>query len=51
RPATVTKAQYPRVSNAIFNVTFSVLNGKQDGKKATEDLQKRLTRAKGAGWR
>ncbi|ELY4311227.1 ABC transporter substrate-binding protein [Cronobacter sakazakii] len=51
RPATVTKAQYPRVSNAIFNVTFSVLNGKEDGKKATEDLQKRLTRAKGAGWR
>ncbi|CCJ78507.1 Maltose/maltodextrin ABC transporter, substrate binding periplasmic protein MalE [Cronobacter muytjensii 530] len=51
RPATVTKAQYPRVSNAVFNVTFSVLNGKEDGKKATADLQKRLTRAKGTGWR
>lgn len=51
RPATVTKAQYPRVSNAIFNVTFSVLNGKEDGKKAAADLERRLNRVKGAGWR
>lgn len=51
RPATVTKAQYPRVSNAIFNVTFSVLNGKEDGKKAVAGLEKRLTRTKASGWR
>jgi palatinose-binding protein len=50
RPATATKSQYPRVSNAIFNVTFKVLNGGSDGKTAVADLQKRLERVKGKDW-
>ncbi|WP_130835659.1 ABC transporter substrate-binding protein [[Erwinia] mediterraneensis] len=51
RPATQTKSQYARVSNAIFNATFDVLRGRTDGKKAVADLEQRLNRIKGRDWR
>lgn len=51
RPATQTKGQYARVSNAIYNATFDVLRGRTDGAKAVADLQQRLNRIKGKSWR
>ncbi|WP_413737151.1 ABC transporter substrate-binding protein [Sodalis sp. RH21] len=50
RPASQTKGQYSRVSNAIFNTTFTVLRGGMDGKTAVADLEKRLERIKGHDW-
>ncbi|GLR09875.1 ABC transporter substrate-binding protein [Mixta theicola] len=50
RPATQTKGQYARVSNAIYNATFDVLRGRTDGKKAVAALQQRLNRIKGKQW-
>jgi len=50
RPASQTKGQYSRVSNAIFNTAFSVLRGNEDGKTAVADLEKRLERIKGRDW-
>ncbi|UQY45524.1 ABC transporter substrate-binding protein [Erwinia sp. PK3-005] len=51
RPATQTKGQYARVSNAIYNATFDVLRGRTDGAKAVAALQQRLDRIKGKRWR
>ncbi len=50
RPASQTKGQYSRVSNAIFNAAFTVLRGDMDGKAAVADLEKRLERIKGRDW-
>ncbi|RWR01371.1 ABC transporter substrate-binding protein [[Pantoea] beijingensis] len=51
RPATPTRAQYPKVSNAIFNQVFQVLNGNANGQNAVVALEKRLQRIKGQQWR
>lgn len=51
RPASQTKGQYSRVSNAIFNTTFSVLRGNENGTAAVADLEKRLERIQGREWR
>lgn len=47
RPATQTRGQYARVSNAIYNV----LSGRSSGEQAVADLQSRLERIKGKDWR
>lgn len=51
RPATQTKGQYARVSNAIYNATYNVLSGRSSGEQAVADLQSRLERIKGREWR
>ncbi|WED23636.1 ABC transporter substrate-binding protein [Vibrio sp. JC009] len=51
RPSTPTKRQYPKVSKAFFNASYDVLSGKTDGTKAVVDLEKRLKRIKGKGWK
>jgi len=51
RPATATKAQFPKVSKAVFNAAYDVLSGRTDGTKAVADLEDKLKRIKGAEWR
>lgn len=51
RPATATKAQFPKVSKAVFNAAYDVLSGRTDGTRAVADLEEKLKRIKGAEWR
>ncbi|MFV0430796.1 MAG: ABC transporter substrate-binding protein [Alphaproteobacteria bacterium] len=46
RPSSVTGARYNEVSNEIWNAAFNVITGKQDGKAAVADLEKRLKKIK-----
>ncbi|PKH04264.1 ABC transporter substrate-binding protein [Psychromonas sp. MB-3u-54] len=51
RPASATKRQYNRVSNAVLNATYNVLSGVTTGEKAVADLEHRLKRIKGRQWK
>lgn len=50
RPATATGDKYARVSNAFYNVAFSVLNGDQSGAEGVAELEARLARIKRNAW-
>jgi trehalose/maltose transport system substrate-binding protein len=51
RPSRATGTQYNRVSNEIWNSTFSVLSGKQTAEEGLKDLDRKLVRAsRGGKW-
>ncbi len=50
RPTTVTATKYPRVSEAFWNASNSVLTGKTKGAAAVKALEDELKRIKGAKW-
>nr|WP_300309866.1 ABC transporter substrate-binding protein [Halomonas sp.] len=50
RPSSITKAAYPRVSNALFNRVHEVLSGDIDGTTAVAQLQGELTRIGRRNW-
>lgn len=50
RPTTVTATKYPRVSEAFWNASNSVLTGKSKGAAALVALEDELKRIKGAKW-
>jgi trehalose/maltose transport system substrate-binding protein len=51
RPATVTRAQFPKVSKAMFNAGYDVLSGRTTGAQAVADLEGKLKRIKGRDWK
>ncbi|MDD2842067.1 MAG: ABC transporter substrate-binding protein [Tolumonas sp.] len=51
RPAVETKAQFPKVSKAVFNAAYDVLSGRATGEKAVADLESKLKRIKGKEWK
>jgi len=51
RPSRATGTQYNRVSNEIWNTTFSVLSGKEKPEEALKALDRKLTRvSRGGKW-
>jgi len=51
RPSTPTKRQFPAVSKAISNAAYDVLSKRSNGTKAVADLEGRLKRLRGTGWK
>jgi trehalose/maltose transport system substrate-binding protein len=51
RPATATRAQFPKVSKAMFNAGYDVLSGRTTGAQAVADLEGKLKRIKGRDWK
>lgn len=50
RPTTITGTKYPRVSEAFWNASHSVLTGRSTAGAALAQLQSTLNRIKGNGW-
>jgi len=51
RPSTATKAQFPEVSKAFFNMAYSVLSGGAKAEAAVLTLETKLKKIKGAAWK
>ncbi|NMG29500.1 ABC transporter substrate-binding protein [Aromatoleum evansii] len=51
RPSTPTRAQFPKVSKAMFNAGYDVLSGRATGEQAVADLEDKLKRIKGREWK